>query len=387
MDHLCSGGQGPLRNAVADTPIPCANPLAQYRAHRESIDAAIARVLAGGRYVLGPETEGFERDFAGYLGLPHAIGLANGTDALHVALRAIGAGTGDEVITVAHTAVATVSAIELAGATPVLVDIDPVTFTIDPEAVARAITPRTKAVIAVHIYGHPADMDALLGVCRPRGIALIEDCAQSHGARLGGRMTGTMGDIAAFSFYPTKNLGAIGDGGAVATADDAIARRCRLLREYGWERRYISEVAGFNSRLDEVQSAILRVKLPSLDADNDRRRTIAGIYAERLQGLEGISLPTERDGARHVFHLYATVVDRRDRVLDALKAQGVLAGIHYPVPIHMQPAYSGRAAAGGSLSVTERVARHELSLPMYPELSHDDVHRVCDAVRTAISAR
>ena len=364
--------------------IACANPLAQYLAHQGAIDAAVARVLAAGRYILGPETEGFERDLAEYLGLPHVIGVANGTDALHVALRALGAGPGDEVITVAHTAVATVSAIELAGATPVLVDIDPVTFTIDPRAVAGAITPRTKAVIAVHIYGHPADMDALLGICRPRGIAVVEDCAQCHGARLGGRMTGTMGDIAAFSFYPTKNLGAIGDGGAVATADDGLARRCRLVREYGWERRYVSDVAGFNSRLDELQSAILRAKLPSLDRDNDRRRAIASIYAERLRGVPGITLPVERQGARHVFHLYATIVEQRDRLLDALKARGVLAGIHYPVPIHAQPAYSGRTAAPGSLPVTERVARQELSLPMYPELSHADAHRVCEAIRSAI---
>lgn len=373
-----------MTSAVAAAPIPCANPLEQYRSHRAAIDDAVARVLSGGRYVLGPETEAFEREFAAYLGLPHAIGVANGTDALHVALRALGAGPGDEVVTVAHTAVATVSAIELAGASPVLVDIDPATFTIDPAAVERAITPRTKAVIAVHIYGHPADMDAILGICRPRGIRVVEDCAQCHGARLGGRMTGTMGDIAAFSFYPTKNLGAIGDGGGVATADGELARRCRLVREYGWARRYVSDVAGFNSRLDEVQAAILRAKLPSLDADNDRRRAIAGVYGERLGRLKGIALPTERPGVRHVYHLYATLVDRRDEVLEALREHGVLAGIHYPMPIHLQPAYAGRTAPAGTLPATERVARHELSLPMYPELSEADAHRVCDAVRAAL---
>ncbi len=375
-----------MTNTVTAAPILCANPLEQYRAHRPAIDGAVARVLAGGRYVLGPETEAFECEFASYLGLSHAIGVANGTDALHVALRALGVGPGDEVVTVAHTAVATVSAIELAGATPVLVDIDPVTFTIDPAAMERAITPRTRAVIAVHIYGHPADMDSILAICRPRGIRVVEDCAQSHGARLGGRMAGTMGDIAAFSFYPTKNLGAIGDGGGIATNDGELARRCRLLREYGWARRYVSEVSGFNSRLDELQAAILRVKLPSLDADNDRRRAIAAVYAENLRGVDGIELPTERAGAHHVFHLYATLVERRDQVLGALKANGVLAGIHYPVPIHKQPAYSGGPAAADSLPVTERVARQELSLPMYPELSLGDAHRVCHAVRAAIAS-
>jgi dTDP-3-amino-3,4,6-trideoxy-alpha-D-glucose transaminase len=367
-------------------PILCANPLEQYRAHRAAIDAAMARVLSGGRYILGPETEAFEREFAAYLGVTDAIGVANGTDALHVALRALGVGPGDEVITVAHTAVATVSAIELAGATPVLVDIDPITYTLCPKALQRAITPRTRAVIAVHLYGHPADLDAILAICRPRGIRVVEDCAQCHGARLDGRMTGSMADIAAFSFYPTKNLGAIGDGGAVATADADLARRCRLLREYGWARRYISDIAGFNTRLDELQAAVLRVKLAALDADNDRRRALAGLYRNRLQGLDGVTLPTERAGCRHVYHLFAIELDNRDRVLEDLRAHGVLAGIHYPVPVHMQPAYAGRTAAAGALPVTERVALRELSLPMYPELSHDDAHRVCDALAACVQA-
>lgn len=374
-----------MTNAVAADPILCANPLEQYRAHRGEIDAAVQRVLAGGRYVLGPETEAFEREFAAYLGLGHAIGVANGTDALHVALRALELGPGDEVITVAHTAVATVSAVDLAGAVPVLVDIDPATFTLDPAAVERAITPRTRAIIAVHIYGHPADMDSLLAICRPRGIRVVEDCAQCHGALLGGRMTGTIGDIAAYSFYPTKNLGAIGDGGAVATQDAELARRCRLIREYGWARRYVSEVAGFNSRLDELQAAILRIKLRSLEADNDRRRAIAAHYRERLDGLPGLTLPTERKDVRHVYHLYATLMDRRDEVMESLKGHGILAGIHYPVPIHLQPAYSGRVSASGNLPVTERVATQELSLPMYPELGLPNADRVCDAVRSCMT--
>ncbi|MBL9140425.1 MAG: DegT/DnrJ/EryC1/StrS family aminotransferase [Phycisphaerae bacterium] len=341
----------------------------------------MARVLAGGRYILGPETDAFEREFAAYLGVTSSVGVANGTDALHVALRALGVGPGHEVVTVAHTAVATVSAIELAGATPVLVDIQPDSYTLDPAALEKAITPRTRAVIAVHLYGQPADLDAIGAICKPRGIRVVEDCAQCHGALWHGKRTGSIGDIAAFSFYPTKNLGAIGDGGAVATSDPDLARNCRLLREYGWARRYISDVAGFNTRLDELQSAVLRVKLAALDADNDRRRALAEVYRSRLAGVDGLTLPTERAGARHVYHLFAVLVQKRDRVLEALKSHGVLAGIHYPVPIHLQPAYAGRTARAGALPVTERVAEHELSLPMYPELSPADAARVADALR------
>ncbi len=370
-------------------PILCANPHEQYRAHKQAIDAAMARVLAGGRYILGPETEAFEREFAAYLGVKESIGVANGTDALHVALRALGVGPGHEVVTVSHTAVATVAAIELAGATPVLVDIDPATYTMHPDALAKAITPRTRAVIAVHLYGQAVDLDAIMAICKPKGIRVVEDCAQCHGALLNGKRTGSMGDIAAFSFYPTKNLGAIGDGGAVATSDPDLARNCRLLREYGWARRYISDIAGFNTRLDELQSAVLRVKLAALDADNDRRRALADVYGAALAGVAGsagsagvagVTLPTERAGCRHVYHLYAVLVGARDRVLEGLKQRGVLAGIHYPVPIHMQPAYAGRVAAQGTLPVTERVAKHEISLPMYPELSHDDARRVAEAL-------
>jgi dTDP-4-amino-4,6-dideoxygalactose transaminase len=298
-------------------------------------------------------------------------------------------------VTVSHTAVATVAAVELAGATPVLVDIDPATYTMHPDALAKAITPRTRAVIAVHLYGQAVDLGAIMAICKPKGIRVVEDCAQCHGALLNGKRTGSMGDIAAFSFYPTKNLGAIGDGGAVATSDPDLARNCRLLREYGWARRYISDIAGFNTRLDELQSAVLRVKLAALDADNDRRRALADVYGAALAGVAGsagvagdagsagvasVTLPTERAGCRHVYHLYAVLVGARDRVLDGLKQRGVLAGIHYPVPIHMQPAYAGRVAAQGTLPVTERVAKHEISLPMYPELSHDDARRVAEAL-------
>lgn len=370
----------------SDTPILCANPLEQYRAHREEINAAIARVTAGGRYILGPETEAFEGEFAAYLGVDHAIGVANGTDALHVALRALGVGPGDEVVTVAHTAVATVAAIELAGARPVLVDIEQETYTLAPEALERALTPRTRAVIAVHLYGQPADLDGILALCRPRGIRVVEDCAQCHGALWRGQRTGSVADIAAFSFYPTKNLGAIGDGGAVATSDSELARACRLLREYGWARRYVSDIAGFNSRLDELQAAILRIKLRALDADNDRRRALAALYGRRLAGLPGLVLPTERAGVRHVFHLYAVLAEERDRALEHLKARGIHAGIHYPVPVHLQPAYAGRTTAAGTLPVTERVARHELSLPMYPELSHADAERVCETLAECLQA-
>jgi dTDP-4-amino-4,6-dideoxygalactose transaminase len=364
----------------AERPILCANPLEQVRARRAEIDAAIARVVTGGRYILGPETEAFEAEFAAYLGVEAVVGVANGTDALHVALRALGVGPGDEVATVSHTAVATVAAIELAGARPVLVDIEPDTLTMDPAALERALTPRTRAVIAVHLYGQPADLDRILPLCRARGIRVVEDCAQCHGALWHGRRAGSIADIAAFSFYPTKNLGAIGDGGAVATSDPDLARACRLLREYGWARRYVSDIPGFNSRLDELQAAVLRVKLRALDADNDRRRAIAALYDRGLAEVPGVVLPRERAGARHVYHLYAARLQERDRALEHLKARGIHAGIHYPVPVHLQPAYAGRTAAPGSLPVTERAAREVLSLPMYPELPHTDAMRVCDAL-------
>ena len=362
--------------------ILCGNPQAQYLAHRAEIDAAIQRVLLGERYVLGAEVRAFEREFAAYAGVGHAVGVASGTDALHLALRACGIGPGDEVITVSHTAVATVAAIEMAGATPVLVDIDPRTFTLDPARMAAALTPRTKALVPVHLYGQACDLEPILAFAKARGLYVVEDCAQAHGALYHGRRAGSWGHIASFSFYPTKNLGAIGDGGAVVTNDSALDAKVRLLREYGWAKRYVSQTIGFNSRLDELQAAILRVKLRYLDPDNLARVQIADRYDAQLAdtGL-GLPLRARTEPGAHVFHLYVVRSRQRDALQTHLARQGVVAMIHYPVPVHAQPAYAGRIATPGGMAHTDAAAREVLSLPIYPELTDVEVAQVAAAIR------
>ena len=359
--------------------IPCANPLAQYEAHRGEIDAAIQRVLAGGRYILGTEVQSFEAEFAAYLGVRFAIGVGSGTEALHVALRACGIGSRDEVITVSHTAVATVAAIELCGATPVLVDIEPNYYTMNPEKLEAAIGPKTKAIVPVHLYGQPVDLNPILEVARRQGIRVIEDCAQAHGATYKGRRVGSFGDLGCFSFYPTKNLGAMGDGGIIVTADPVLAERVRLLREYGWAERYVSRLPGLNSRLDEVQAAILRVKLGHLDADNARRARLAALYGEGLSET-GLGLPMCRPGVTHVYHLYVVRANRRDALQGFLASRQIGALIHYPVPVHMQPAYRDRLRGADRLPESERAAREVLSLPIYAEMLEDDVQAVVKAV-------
>jgi dTDP-4-amino-4,6-dideoxygalactose transaminase len=338
------------------------NPL-HARIH-DDLTAAASRVIGSGWYVLGREVEAFERAFAGYQGGGEAVGVANGTDAIELALRAAGVGPGDEVITVSHTAVPTVCAIERAGATPVLVDIDPHTYTIGPAAASAAITPRTTAIVAVHLYGHPADLGAIVPLCKRHGLLLIEDCAQAHGALYQGRKVGTFGQAAAFSFYPTKNLGAFGDGGAVYTADPALAARLRRLRNYGQEVRYHHVERGVNSRLDEIQAAFLAAKLPHLDWSNAERRRMAGHYREHLARLS-LGLPVARPEAEHVYHLYVVRSTSRDAVRAALKQDGIETAIHYPTPIHLQPAYADLGYRPGSLPITEHVAGEILSLPMY----------------------
>jgi dTDP-4-amino-4,6-dideoxygalactose transaminase len=357
-----------------------ADPRAGYLARQKEIDDAIARVLARGTYILGEEVVAFEQEFAAYIGVRHVCGVANGTDALHLALRAGGVGPGDEVITASHTAVATVAAIELAGGTPVLVDVTE-SCTIDPVAVQAALTPRTKAIVPVHLYGLPADLDPLRDIARERGIRIIEDCAQSHGARYKGVRTGACGDLAAFSFYPTKNLGALGDGGAVTTDDPALAERVRLLREYGWRRRYVSEIPGMNSRLDEIQAAVLRVQLRHLDEGNAARRALADVYRQEL-GESSFVLPSTATDRDHVYHQYVIRHPRRDAIHDFLKAQGIGTLIHYPVPVHLQPAYAGRVRRAGSLERTEKAAASVLSLPLYPELPRDQALRVAKTLKT-----
>jgi dTDP-4-amino-4,6-dideoxygalactose transaminase len=363
--------------------VPQSDPKAGYLAHRSEIDAAIKRVLESGWYILGREVAAFEQAFAAYVGVSHAIGVGSGTDALELSLRACGVGPGDIVFTVSHTAVATVAAIELVGATPVFVDIDPATYTMDPNsleiAMARPSAGKPKAVIPVHLYGQPADMPAITELAHRYSLYVIEDCAQSHGATLAGRMTGGWGDIAAFSFYPTKNLGAFGDGGMVVTNDASLAERVRLLRQYGWRRRYVSDVPGGNSRLDELQAAILRVKLSYLDSENSRRRDLEGLYDTLLNGA-GLSLPTTRSGALHVYHQYVVRSSQRDMLAAHLKQEGIGTIIHYPVPIHQQPAYLGRLPEVVALPHTERAASEILSMPMYPQLTEAQVRRVCEVV-------
>lgn len=367
--------------------IPQANPGAGYRAQAAAIDTAVQRALASGWYILGREGEAFEGEFAAWLGTRRAVGCANGTDALALILRGLGIGPGATVVTVSHTAVATVAAIEMVGATPLLLDIDPDLYTMDPDELAAVLAdpppglPPIRAVIAVHIYGQACDLGAILPACQAAGVPLIEDCAQAHGARLDGRMLGTLGTAAAFSLYPTKNLGALGDGGVLATDNEALADRIAALRQYGWRERYISAEAGINSRLDEVQAAILRVKLPVLDAGNARRGAIADAYDAALRATD-IAPPARRAGAEHVFHQYVLRVADRDAVQARLKASGVGTGIHYPVPVHLQAAYRDRTPLGpAGCAETARAAGEVLSLPMYPELTDEQVARICAALR------
>lgn len=364
--------------------IPQADPKAGYLAHKAEIDDAVRSVLESGRYILGREVKAFEQEFAAYVGVSHAIGVGNGTDALELALRACNIGLGDLVFTVSHTAVATVAAIELVGATPVLLEVDPVTYTLDPGSLEAALTHpppgRPKAVIPVHLYGQPADMPAIMKLARHHGLYMIEDCAQSHGATLAGRMTGAWGDIAAFSFYPTKNLGALGDGGMVVTDNPALAERVRLLQQYGWRERYISDIPGGNSRLDELQAAILRVKLRYLDEENARRRSLAQIYNALLADT-GLSLPEVHPGATHVYHQYVVRLPQRDTLKNYLcDIGGVGTLIHYPVPVHLQPAYRDRLPLVASLARTEEIARQVLSLPMFPQLSDDQARHVGECI-------
>ncbi len=357
--------------------IPVADPHAQFLVHEKSIRAAIDRVLTSGRYVLGEEVRLFEEEFASFLGANHCIGVASGTDALALALRSVGVEPGDEVITVSHTAVATIAAIEQIGAVPVFCDIDPPTRCLAPATVGTCVTRKTKALVPVHVYGQPAPMKELVSIANQHNLKIVEDCAQAHGALINGQKVGTFGDAAAFSFYPTKNLGAIGDGGAVVSNSLAVSEACRWLREYGWRERYISHFSGVNSRLDEIQAAILRVKLPLLEKDNARRRAIAERYSVALAGKPGVRLPAEVPGTLHAMHLYVLEHPEREALRSILTAKNIGTAIHYPQPVHLQPAYAGRIRGGNALPVTEALYQQILSLPMYPELSDEQVDRIC----------
>ncbi|MDQ6833087.1 MAG: DegT/DnrJ/EryC1/StrS family aminotransferase [Chloroflexota bacterium] len=364
--------------------IPIASAAAQYATIKDEMDAAVQRVLTSGWFILGTETEAFEREFAAYCGVAHAIGVGNGTDALMLALKALDVGPGDEVITVPMTAAFGAFAITMNGATPVFVDIELGTANMDPTLLERAITPRTKAIMLVHLYGQAADLGAIMAIAAQHGIPVVEDAAQAHGALSGGKRVGSIGTIAGFSFYPSKNLGAAGDGGAVTTNDPVLAERVRMLRNGGQRGKYEHVIQGVNSRLDELQAAILRVKLVHLDAWNVARRRLAHQYDELLAG-SSVEVPEERRGATpdgHVWHLFAVRHPRRDALAAYLKERGIGTAVHYPAALHLQPAFASLGLSAGAYPVAEQQAREELSLPLYPELTADEVTYVADAVRT-----
>lgn len=361
--------------------IPLVDLKAQFQPLREEILAAIAGVLDGMQLFLGPQQRAFEEEFARYCGVADAIGMSNGTDAIELALRALGVGPGDEVITQPNSFIATGEAISATGATPIFADVDPVTSTLDPALLEQAITPRTKAIIPVHLYGRPADMHGILAVARPRGIAVIEDACQAHGASLAGQRCGSMGDLACFSFYFSKNLGAYGEGGAVTTNNRELAERVRLYRDHGSRIRYEHEVIGRNARLDEMQAAILRIKLRHLDAWNAARRERAAALSAALAGTS-VQLPEPGgDEVYEIFHLYVVRHPERDRLKAFLGERGIGTGIHYPKPIHLQPAYASLGHQPGSFPITERLAGEILSLPMYAELTDAQIEYIADAVR------
>ena len=363
--------------------IPCASPHAQYLAHRDDIQAAIQRVLEGNSYILGKEVAEFESAFATYCD-PNkkliGIGVNSGTDALTLAMRALNIGTGDEVITVSHTAVATVASVIATGAVPVLIDIDPVFYTLDPDRLESAISSRTRAIIAVHLYGQPADMDKINAIAHRDGLPVIEDCAQAAGAAYNGRRVGSLADVACFSFYPTKNLGAIGDGGMVVTSNETLADRIRGLRQYGWDNSRQTLAVGINSRLDELQAAVLSAKLPFLDSDNERRKKIAERYCTALAHLP-LTLPAARQNSHHVYHLFVIGCDDRDSLMASLARDGIHSGIHYPLPVHCQRGYDKHVILpNGGLPITEQLSSRILSLPIFPELDKNDVEEVISAV-------
>jgi dTDP-4-amino-4,6-dideoxygalactose transaminase len=368
--------------------VPQCSPKAAYSVCKTQIDAAINAVLESGRYILGRQVQAFEEEFAAYTGAACGVGVASGTDALEIALRACGVGPGDLVFTVSHTAVATVAAITRCGATPVFVDIDPATFTMDPDRLEQAVSTaeagflpaaRPKAVIPVHLYGHPADMTSIMDIADRHELSVIEDCAQAHGAELGSHKVGTFGHLAAFSFYPTKNLGALGDAGIVVTGDKNRYDKLLALRQYGWRQRYISSSEGVNSRLDELQAAVLRVKLRYLDTDNARRRQIAAVYGRAIRNSDIIP-PQEVSKALHVYHQYVVKSSQRDLLAIHLQEYGVSTAVHYPLPVHLQPAYRHIRTAKDWLPVTEKIYTQILSLPMYPQMTEPQIQQVVRAL-------
>ncbi len=364
--------------------IPLVDLKAQYDSIKNEIQEAISRVLETSQFILGTEVEKFEEEFACYLGVRYAIGINSGTNAIYLALLALGIKPGDEVITVSQTFIATVDAIYWTGARPVLVDIDEATFTMDPKKFEAAITQKTKAVIPVHLYGHPADMDQVLAVAKKHNLWVIEDACQAHGALYKGKRVGGLGHAACFSFYPGKNLGAYGEGGAVTTNDEKLAILIKKLRNHGGLKKYSHEIPGFNARLEGIQGAILRVKLPYLDRWNDLRRQHASEYEKSLQGL-GIKFPSEASYARSIFHVYVIRAPQRDSLNDHLNEQGIGCAIHYPIPNHLLPCFQSLGYRLGDLPVTEKISKEVLSLPLFPELKKEQIEEVAGQVRNFLS--
>ncbi|SMF95984.1 dTDP-4-amino-4,6-dideoxygalactose transaminase [Methylomagnum ishizawai] len=362
--------------------IPMVDLKTQYANLKDDIDRGVQEVLESCAFILGPNVKAFEAETAAYLGVKHTIGCASGTDALHLVLRAAGVGEGDEVITSAFTFIATAEAIRYVGAKPVFVDIDPRTFNIGPAAIEAAITAKTKAVMPVHLFGQPADMAGIAALCERHGLLLIEDCAQSFGATIGGKQTGAFGIGAGFSFFPSKNLGAYGDGGLVTTASDEVAAKVKMLRNHGSEVRYYHDAIGYNSRLDEIQAAILRVKLRHIEEFNLGRRRAAHLYSELMADLP-VETPHEDGIGVHVYHQYTLLSDRRDALMQALQQEQIACAIYYPVPLHQQNVFKADCAEL-SLPVTEAVAARCLSLPIYPELGEADIRRIVAVIRAAL---
>ncbi len=366
---------------AARVEIPFANPASDHAGDFDQITQAVAEVLKGGHYILGPAVAEFEAAMAGRIGVPATIGVASGTDALVLSLQTLGIGPGDEVITVSHTAGPTVAAICMRGATPVLIDVEPNTYCLDPNKLEVALSPKTKAIIAVHLYGHPADLDKICALANRHKIAVVEDCAQAMGALNRGQPVGGIGDFSCFSFYPTKNLGAIGDGGLVAGRNSELMLRLRQLREYGWTKRQYAELPGGRaSRLDEIQAAILLVKLRSFDEAINKRRAIALRYSEAFRDLP-VSVPIERKECRHAFQLYVIRSNRRDRLAAQLNKSGIATGLHYPYPVHVQPGFAKTSRIPEPLAVTEKIANEILTLPLFPSMTADQQARVIEAVR------
>lgn len=363
--------------------IPLMNLPAQYQELKEDIDSAVAEVFTTGQYILGPQVAGLEREIAAYLGTDQAVGVASGTDALVLALRALSIGSGDEVICPTYTFFATVEAVAAVGAKPVLVDSRPDTLCLDVDQVAAKINDRTKAIIAVHLYGHPADMNRLTDLARAKGVKLIEDNAQAMGAAIDGRKTGSWGDVGCLSFFPSKNLGGCGDGGMVVTNDAELAQKVKMFRTHGWRSKYQPELMGYNSRLDALQAAVLRVKLNKLDQWNAKRRELAGRYTAKLAGAK-VTAPFEGPGCEHVYHLYLIRTPDRDKLQATLKAAGIASAVYYPYPIHLTPACGYMGLGEGSFPVAEQAAQENLAIPLFPELTEEQMDYVVSVVRSTV---